>query len=45
MLKVSNIVTFDFIEPPSPETMSRALEVLVYMKAIDPVKGELTTIG
>lgn len=39
VLGVSNVINFDFMDPPSPETMSRSLETLVYLKAIDPETG------
>lgn len=39
VLGVDNVISFDFMDPPSPETMSRSLETLVYLKAIDPETG------
>lgn len=33
------------MDPPSPETMSRSLETLVYLKAIDPDNGKITRLG
>ena len=38
------MVHFDFIDPPAPETLMRALEQLNYLGAIDK-EGELTEIG
>ena len=43
-LNVENIIKFDFIEPPSPETMFRALDHLVHLDVMDS-KGELTSLG
>ena len=43
-LKVENLVRFDFMDPPAPETLIRALEVLNYLGAIDD-EGELTEVG
>lgn len=43
-LNVENIIKFDFIEPPSPETMFRALDHLVHLGVLD-TKGELTSLG
>ena len=42
-LHVENIVKFDFMDPPAPETMMRALEQLNYLGALDD-EGELTQI-
>ena len=33
------------MDPPSPETMSRSLETLVYLKAIDAETGSITKLG
>lgn len=43
-LGVKDLVHFDFIDPPAPETFMRALETLSYLGAIDE-EGELTQIG
>ena len=43
-LGIKNIVTFDFMDPPAPETMMRALENLNYLGALDD-EGELTVLG
>lgn len=43
-LGVQNLVRFDFMDPPAPETMMRALENLNYLGALDD-EGELTEIG
>eukprot|EP00818_Percolomonas_sp_WS_P005251 CAMPEP_0117441260 /NCGR_PEP_ID=MMETSP0759-20121206/3544_1 /TAXON_ID=63605 /ORGANISM="Percolomonas cosmopolitus, Strain WS" /LENGTH=724 /DNA_ID=CAMNT_0005233111 /DNA_START=343 /DNA_END=2517 /DNA_ORIENTATION=+ len=43
-LNVPNIVTFDFMDPPAPETMMRALEQLRFLGALD-TEGELTELG
>ncbi|BAM39511.1 DEAD-box family helicase [Theileria orientalis strain Shintoku] len=41
---IDDLVHFDFMDPPAPETMMRALEELNYLKALDD-EGELTTTG
>eukprot|EP00931_Biecheleriopsis_adriatica_P109528 TRINITY_DN83790_c0_g1_i1.p1 TRINITY_DN83790_c0_g1~~TRINITY_DN83790_c0_g1_i1.p1 ORF type:complete len:711 (+),score=145.11 TRINITY_DN83790_c0_g1_i1:35-2134(+) len=43
-LGVDDIVHFDFMEPPSPESMMRALEMLHFLGAIDD-EGDLTKTG
>jgi len=43
-LGVDDIVHFDFMEPPSPESMMRALEMLHFLGAIDD-EGDLTETG
>ena len=43
-LGIENLVRFDFMDPPAPETMMRALENLNYLGALDD-EGELTKIG
>lgn len=43
-LGVDDIVHFDFMEPPSPEAMMRALEMLHFLGAIDD-EGDLTDVG
>lgn len=37
-------VHFDFMDPPAPETMMRALELLNYLGAIDD-EGNMTEVG
>ena len=44
MLKIDDLVHFDFIEPPDPERMIRALELLNYLDALDD-EGDLTDTG
>ena len=44
-LGIENIVWFDYIEGPSPETLSKALEYLVTIKALDPSTGKITEKG
>eukprot|EP00963_Diacronema_lutheri_P011309 scaffold1368_cov333-Pavlova_lutheri.AAC.4 len=43
-LGIDDLVHFDFLDPPAPETMIRALELLNYLEALDD-EGELTEIG
>lgn len=43
-LGVSDLVHFDFMDPPAPETLMRALEELNYLEALDD-EGELTQLG
>ena len=43
-LGVEDLVHFDFMTPPAPETMMRALELLNYLGALDD-EGVLTNIG
>lgn len=43
-LGIDDLVHFDFMDPPAPETMMRALEELNYLKCIDD-EGELTPLG
>ncbi len=43
-LGIDDLVHFDFIDPPAPETMMRALEMLNYLGAIDD-DGNLTELG
>jgi len=43
-LGVDDLVHFDFMDPPAPETLMRALELLNYLGALDD-EGELTEIG
>ncbi|CAD2214530.1 pre-mRNA-splicing factor ATP-dependent RNA helicase DHX15/PRP43 [Angomonas deanei] len=41
---IEDLVNFDFIEPPAPETLMRALELLNYIGALDD-DGNLTEFG
>ncbi|KAK8810499.1 hypothetical protein WA158_007074 [Blastocystis sp. Blastoise] len=43
-LQIENLVKFDFMDPPAPETLMRALETLNYLGALDD-EGELTDVG
>ena len=43
-LGVDDLVHFDFMDPPAPETMMRALELLNYLGALDD-EGEITEVG
>ena len=43
-LGIDNLVRFDFMDPPAPETLMRALEELNYLACLDD-DGELTTLG
>ena len=43
-LGVTNLVRFDFMDPPAPETMMRALENLNFLGALDD-EGQLTPLG
>lgn len=43
-LGVKDLVHFDLMDPPAPETMMRALEELNYLACLDD-DGELTTLG
>ncbi|KAM0682005.1 Pre-mRNA-splicing factor ATP-dependent RNA helicase dhx15 [Mitosporidium daphniae] len=43
-LGIDDLVHFDFMDPPAPETLMRALESLHYLGALDD-EGELTEIG
>jgi len=43
-LGVEDLVHFDLMDPPAPETMMRALEELNYLAALDD-EGELTQLG
>lgn len=43
-LGIDDLVHFDFMDPPAPETMMRALEELNYLRCIDD-DGELTALG
>eukprot|EP00924_Labyrinthula_sp_SR-Ha-C_P016469 augustus_masked-scaffold_6-processed-gene-4.9-mRNA-1 protein AED:0.11 eAED:0.11 QI:0/0/0/1/1/1/2/0/814 len=41
---IQDLVHFDFIDPPAPETLMRALEALNYLDALDD-EGEITETG
>lgn len=41
---VEDLVHFDFVDPPAPETLMRALELLNYLRALDD-DGNLTAFG
>ena len=41
---IDDLVHFDFMDPPAPETLMRALELLNYLGALDD-EGELTDLG
>lgn len=41
---VDDLVNFDFVEPPAPESLMRALELLNYLGALDD-DGNLTPLG
>ncbi|OMJ25972.1 putative pre-mRNA-splicing factor ATP-dependent RNA helicase [Smittium culicis] len=41
---IDDLVHFDFMDPPAPETLMRALELLNYLGALDD-DGELTELG
>jgi pre-mRNA-splicing factor ATP-dependent RNA helicase DHX15/PRP43 len=43
-LGIDDLVHFDFLDPPAPETLMRALEELNYLGALDD-EGEMTPIG
>merc|ERR1740138_962393 len=43
-LGIEDLVHFDFMDPPAPETLMRALELLNYLGALDD-DGNLTTVG
>jgi pre-mRNA-splicing factor ATP-dependent RNA helicase DHX15/PRP43 len=43
-LGIKDLVHFDFMDPPAPESLMRALELLNYLGAIDD-EGELTQVG
>jgi len=43
-LGIHDLVHFDFMDPPAPETLMRALEQLNYLGALDD-EGELTDTG
>ena len=43
-LGIQDLVHFDFLDPPAPETMMRAVEMLNYLGAMDD-DGKLTDLG
>src|ERR1700712_5232836 len=43
-LGIEDLVHFDWMDPPAPETLMRALELLNYLGALDD-EGELTQLG
>ncbi|KAG0624538.1 hypothetical protein M758_3G254900 [Ceratodon purpureus] len=43
-LGIDDLVHFDFMDPPAPETLMRALELLNYLAALDD-DGNLTKLG
>ncbi|KAI0653665.1 pre-mRNA-splicing factor ATP-dependent RNA helicase PRP43 [Cubamyces menziesii] len=43
-LGVKDLVRFDYVDAPAPETLLRALELLNYLAALDD-KGKLTALG
>eukprot|EP01125_Pyxidicula_operculata_P017449 TRINITY_DN610_c2_g1_i1.p2 TRINITY_DN610_c2_g1~~TRINITY_DN610_c2_g1_i1.p2 ORF type:complete len:707 (+),score=155.78 TRINITY_DN610_c2_g1_i1:38-2158(+) len=43
-LGIDDLVHFDFMDPPAPETLMRALELLNYLGALDD-EGSLTDVG
>lgn len=43
-LGIHDLVHFDFMDPPAPETLMRALELLNYLGALDD-EGEMTDTG
>ncbi|XP_047124124.1 putative pre-mRNA-splicing factor ATP-dependent RNA helicase PRP1 [Hydra vulgaris] len=43
-LGIDDLVHFDFMDPPAPETLMRALELLNYLQALDD-DGDLTELG
>ena len=43
-LGIDDLVHFDLMDPPAPETLMRALEELNYLACLDD-EGELTTMG
>lgn len=43
-LGIDDLVHFDFMDPPAPETLMRALELLNYLGALDD-DGNLTRLG
>ncbi|KAJ7810270.1 P-loop containing nucleoside triphosphate hydrolase protein [Mycena olivaceomarginata] len=44
LVKIGDLVRFDYVDTPAPETLMRALELLNYLAALDD-EGNLTTLG
>ena len=44
MASLQDLVRFDYVDAPAPETLMRALELLNYLAALDD-EGNLTTLG
>lgn len=44
MLGLQDLVKFDYVDAPAPETLMRALELLNYLAALDD-DGNLTALG
>jgi pre-mRNA-splicing factor ATP-dependent RNA helicase DHX15/PRP43 len=42
--RIQDLVKFDYVDMPAPETLMRALELLNYLAAMDD-DGNLTTLG
>jgi pre-mRNA-splicing factor ATP-dependent RNA helicase DHX15/PRP43 len=42
--RIQDLVKFDYVDKPAPETLMRALELLNYLAAMDD-DGNLTTLG
>ena len=43
-LGIDDLVHFDFVDPPAPETLMRSLEILNYLGALND-EGDLTELG
>lgn len=43
--KIDNLIQFDYIEPPSPENMFRAIDNLVRLGVLERENGSLTSLG
>ena len=41
---IQDLVRFDYVDAPAPETLMRALELLNYLAALDD-EGNLTALG
>jgi HrpA-like RNA helicase len=44
MVPLQDLVRFDYVDAPAPETLMRALELLNYLAALDD-EGNLTPLG
>lgn len=44
-LDIPNVVSFDYLDGPSPESLSWALESLVQMKCLNLENGQITEKG